>query len=1297
MVIIMAAASFPENVFAGELSENRSAESIAEEQSDVSENIAVYDEEKYASLNDDIFSVQPYTDVSYGEEEEEDSLEETEYLASGTVGDISWSIDETGYLYVEGTGDLKQIPWGVDATLMNSIKTAKIKLSGCTSLWNLFYACVNLESADLSETDVSSVTSLQNLFCGCKSLKTVNLTSWDTSAVTNMSRMFEDCRAIESIDVSGFDTSSVTTMRQMFYECRGLQTLDVSGFDTAAVTDMNSVFNGCRKLETIDVSKWSTSSVADMSCMFKDCNVVTTLDVSKFDTTNVKNMCYMFYGCKKLQELDVSKFVTKNVTDMKYMFYDCAALTSLDVSGFSTSAVTSMSFMFYNCKQLEIIDVSGFLTSNVTDMAGMFEDCVAATEIDVSGFDTSAVKDMSDMFWNCNSVVVLDVAKWKTPNVTGMSHMFANCNAVSNLDVSGFDTSNVKMTSEMFMHCKKVNSLSVNGFDMSNVISMSGMFLGCESLKEIDISAWNTKTATHMDDLFSWCTSLESMDISHLDTSSVINMGAMFAGCTSLKNVKMTGMKNGKLKYMTSMFSNCASLESIDLTGFNTSTVTNMGGMFGSCSSLKSIDLSVIDLSNVTGMSGMFRMCPSLENVDISGLVATKDTNLTDLFRYSPAIKTLTMNGADLSELSPSMAFELNECVALEKIVAPVNVAIDIKLPGGGQWTDTAGNVYTSLPQGKTESIVITREMAEAHTITYMNCENANNPNPTSYYEGIGLYLQQASKPGYLFNYWYTKNGSEIAKISSIPASAKKDYVIYASWTKYKYIVVFDSNESMIKDYYGGTKPPVVSGRMSDQTVNVEKATDLNKNNYKIKGYKFVGWNTRLDGSGKWYADGAQYTVGESDPTIVFLYAQWEKETYTITYKGFSEEEVAAWNLPTAYQIDAEPISFANINLSGNGFKVKGLYSDKNYKKKITKIDRGSTGNKVIYPKIEGIKYKLVFDRNESSIDDYKGKSLKCSGKIKDQSLTYKKAANISANKYKITGYNFIGWNTAADGSGDTYTDKQEVLNLTTEDGARIKLYARWEKATYSISYSGITDEEAAAWNLPVSYQVDSDMITFADYNKNVSRTGYVFKGWYSDKKFKNKIVNIKKGSTGNKVVYPKMTANKYKLSFKINDESINDFNGQKLKKSGKMKNQTLTYDKTANISANKFKITGYIFAGWNTEADGSGIPYTDKMEVTNLTVENGTTITLYALWKKAVYDIVYVGITPEEAESFGLPTDYRVDSATITFADYTDKIDKEGYTFKGWFSDKKFKKSLKKISTGSTGNKTVYLKFKKK
>ena len=67
------------------------------------------------------------------------------------------------------------------------------------------------------------------------------------------------------------------------------------------------------------------------------------------------------------------------------------------------------------------------------------------------------------------------------------------------------------------------------------------------------------------------------------------------------------------------------------------------------------------------------------------------------------------------------------------------------------------------------------------------------------------------------------------------------------------------------------------------------------------------------------------------------------------------------------------------------------------------------------------------------------------SGEMDDQDFTYDDAGQaLSANSFTREGYTFVGWNTAADGSGTGYDDGQQTPNVTATDGATVTLYAQW-------------------------------------------------------------------------------------------------------------------------------------------------------------------------------------------------------------------------------------------------------------
>ena len=69
----------------------------------------------------------------------------------------------------------------------------------------------------------------------------------------------------------------------------------------------------------------------------------------------------------------------------------------------------------------------------------------------------------------------------------------------------------------------------------------------------------------------------------------------------------------------------------------------------------------------------------------------------------------------------------------------------------------------------------------------------------------------------------------------------------------------------------------------------------------------------------------------------------------------------------------------------------------------------------------------------------------------------------------------------------------------------------------------------------------------------------------------------------------------------------------------GSTASSTVLYTDDATISASSFTRSGYLFVGWNTEADGSGTSYAAGDSVTALTMVNGDTVTLYAQWVEAV------------------------------------------------------------------------------
>lgn len=89
----------------------------------------------------------------------------------------------------------------------------------------------------------------------------------------------------------------------------------------------------------------------------------------------------------------------------------------------------------------------------------------------------------------------------------------------------------------------------------------------------------------------------------------------------------------------------------------------------------------------------------------------------------------------------------------------------------------------------------------------------------------------------------------------------------------------------------------------------------------------------------------------------------------------------------------------------------------------------------------------------------------------------------------------------------------------------------------------------------------------------------------------------------------------------------------------GYMADMFAVYGDSVVLDANEFTYQGFNFAGWNTEADGTGVAYENGATVSNLCTVDGDVITLYAQWTAAPVPDV-----PENSD---------FDEATVTFVGY--------------------------------------------
>lgn len=122
--------------------------------------------------------------------------------------------------------------------------------------------------------------------------------------------------------------------------------------------------------------------------------------------------------------------------------------------------------------------------------------------------------------------------------------------------------------------------------------------------------------------------------------------------------------------------------------------------------------------------------------------------------------------------------------------------------------------------------------------------------------------------------------------------------------------------------------------------------------------------------------------------------------------------------------------------------------------------------------------YNIVFNANGGT------------GDMAVQLVKYDNPANLNANSFTRTHYQFKHWNTADNDTGTSYTDGQEVTNLA--EIGDVTLYAIWEADSYTITFDkNNANATGAMGNQTVKF--DS---TFNLSANAYSLTYYNFVGW---------------------------------------------------------------------------------------------------------------------------------------------------------------------------------------------------------
>jgi uncharacterized repeat protein (TIGR02543 family) len=233
--------------------------------------------------------------------------------------------------------------------------------------------------------------------------------------------------------------------------------------------------------------------------------------------------------------------------------------------------------------------------------------------------------------------------------------------------------------------------------------------------------------------------------------------------------------------------------------------------------------------------------------------------------------------------------------------------------------------------------------------------------------------------------------------------------------------------------------------------------------------------------------------------------------------------------------------------------------------------------------------YAVAFDGNGAD-----------SGSMSGQSLTYDQPATLASGSFSREGYYFAGWSTSP-AELPTYADAASVVNLASQQGTTVTLYAFWVPNGQFIVRASSGGHGSVTSSSLTSAPGDAVSLT------KKADTGYHFAGWQVVAPADGS-VTVAKDDTFSMPEEPvnvqgAFAADSYTVHF--------DGNGAD---DGKMTDEPLVYDQPAALTASVFSRDGYVLSGWASSADGA-VAYADGATVSNLSSDDGAAVTLYAVW----------------------------------------------------------------------------------
>ena len=375
---------------------------------------------------------------------------------------------------------------------------------------------------------------------------------------------------------------------------------------------------------------------------------------------------------------------------------------------------------------------------------------------------------------------------------------------------------------------------------------------------------------------------------------------------------------------------------------------------------------------------------------------------------------------------------------------------------------------------------------------------------------------------------WYkvlTENGTPISgpdgyETEDEPFSFDTEIInettyVSAKYTPNKYIIRYNKTSNEMQ---GTMEDQVVEYSSDNYSFNPYSTPKekiniyIHNNEYIYPGKEFVGWKSDVTGDS--YISTSVYSpfnaiLFEDDDHkisegvyLLNLYPTFEDKSYWVSYnKNTGTGSMSGDSFTTS---DAATRTLKENAFTKTGYKFKGwslepgdnkeiVYSNKESLVNVmNKMDQLNIDYQTIYAQFEPINYTVSFEKEDDLVI----------GEMQDQAFTYDTPQNLRKNTYTKVGYEFKGWKY-----GDiTYTDEQEVTNLTTEDNAVITLKTNFEIKKYKVIFMHQDSEYEVQNNVEYGSHITPPSTNPTIENGNFS--GWKLNGEDTIFDFENRVAN---------------------------------------------------------------------------------------------------------------------------------------------------------------------------------------------